>query len=514
MIKATGPIGDLRDEETATAPERMGRVRFVWWLFCVCFSLAGVQFCYSIQFALGTPLFHDELHLDPSTISIILSTAGPISGLIVQPVVGAWSDSLRSRWGRRRPFVAVGAFFCAAGMALIAASVDLGKLLGDDEKSERPGDHKYAIAFAITGLWIMNLFVNTIQGPARAIVADIVPADKQQDGNAMVSGVMGIAAIVANVMGAQLFLTAAPYRNLFAIGVVCVLLSAIPTLVVAKEGLPPMGSDDDTQRAGACGVFGKIFMAFATIPRKMVIVVVVFFLSWCAYSPYMIYITDYFGVEIYKGSTSHDLKERYQLGVQMGMYGLAVFAAVQWLFSFVLSPIVNKAGPAITFAVTQALATGAFVGFYFLARSGLSLTWMVAIAFTLMGTIAINFTTMNSVPFGLVRGLTGNKDAGLYMGVLNAASVVSQTATNLIAGVIISKAPHDAPNHNENVSYGILLGAALSVLAVFAALFLPRPVDETAILSERQPLINSDEGVKEKAPAGESSSVYGSTTSV
>lgn len=133
-----------------------------------------------------------------------MSTAGPISGLIVQPIVGVWSDTLDSKYGRRRPFILFGTLFCGLGMALIGASVGLGILCGDDDDGTSTSDHVFGLLFAITGLWVMNVFVNAVQGPARAIVADIVAEDKQQDGNAMVSGVMGMAGIVANIIGASL----------------------------------------------------------------------------------------------------------------------------------------------------------------------------------------------------------------------------------------------------------------------------------------------------------------------
>jgi hypothetical protein len=95
--------------------------------------------------------------------------------------------------------------FEAMGMLLIGNSYMIGNALGDKKHGDSQHDHTIALAFAvissilpdidlrpkIIGLWIMNLFVNVIQGPARAIVADIVPPSKQQLGNAMVSNVMG-----------------------------------------------------------------------------------------------------------------------------------------------------------------------------------------------------------------------------------------------------------------------------------------------------------------------------------
>jgi hypothetical protein len=66
----------------------------------------------SIQFAIGTPLFRQKLKVSDANIAIILSTAGPISGFLVQPVIGVLSDACQFRFGRRRPFILGGALLC------------------------------------------------------------------------------------------------------------------------------------------------------------------------------------------------------------------------------------------------------------------------------------------------------------------------------------------------------------------------------------------------------------------
>ena len=474
-------------------------LKFMLWLFCICCSLMGVQFVYSIQFALGAPLFQNKLMLSPSTVSIILATAGPISGFIVQPIVGVLSDSCSHKWGRRRIFILVGSICCCVGMLLIAFSVDLGNLFGDKADGLHPGDHVAGIVFAILGFWIMNLFVNTIQGPARAIVVDLAPADRQQDGNAMASGVMGMAAILANVIGAPLFTMAAPYRNLFIIGVVAVILSTIPTYIVAKEEryIPPE-TNGERPKWGSCNAFYKIYYAFRTIPRKMIIIVVVFFFSWCAYSPYMIYITTYFSENIYGGGDQTDH------GVEMGMYGLAIFAVFQWIFSLVLAPFIRCWKVNFVYAITQLLATVCYLAFIFIGKLD-TLTQKVAITYLLMALIAINFTTINAVPYGLVRGVVGNKDSGLYMGVLNAASVIAQTFANLLTSPILSSTAKtvkewgdgsDSSSYTttkkQNVVYAIIFGGIFSIFATICALFL-KDEEAEGTVAEKEPLIVNED---------------------
>jgi len=486
-----------------------GKVTFFIWLFAICCSLMGVQFVYSIQFSLGSPLFKNELKLKQSVIAIILATSGPISGFIVQPVVGVLSDGCHSKWGRRRPFILAGAIGCVVGMALIGASVDLGAALGDIRTSPDSHDHVWGIVLAISGLMIMNVFVNTIQGPARAIVLDLVPSDKQQDGNAMVSGVMGISAIIANLVGVPLFYTDEPYRNLFFLGVGFVLLASVITLIFAKEDQLQAVSDEDIDPSdpehkykGVAGAFYQIYYAFKTIPKAMVIVVLTYFFSWCAYSPFMIYTTSFFSDNIYGGG------ENTNKGITMGMYGLAIFSGAQWLFSLVLAPLTRRLPVHWVYFITQAIATLAYGAFYFIPQID-ALDTALAVTYLIMAVVAINFTTMNSVPFGLVRGIIGTKNAGLYMGVLNAASVVAQTATNMLAGLVLSLTEEDInyssesssfsltssmPTTIQNVTYAIVFGGALSIFAAICSLALRENKEkENQTPDETSPLIQTQQ---------------------
>lgn len=96
-------------------------------------------------------------------------------------------------------------------------------------------------------------------------------------------------------------MTPDPYRNLFFIGVIFLYFACVPTLIAAKE-VPYVPSEAElaekksrTPLRSFFNIFYKIYKGFRYMPKKMLIVVLVFFLSWAAYSPYMIYITNFFG---------------------------------------------------------------------------------------------------------------------------------------------------------------------------------------------------------------------------
>lgn len=446
-------------------------IKYTVWLFCLCFSLAGVQFIYSIQFAVGGPLFSQKLKVSNSMIAIILSTAGPISGFVVQPIVGVVSDNCTFRFGRRRIFILGGALLAVLGMGIIGFSAYFGKWCGDDPDGKSVGDHYRGLIFAIGGLWLMNVAVNVMQGPARALVTDVVDADKQQMGNAMVSNTMGLAAIVANVVGAQFLTTSEPYMYMFSMGMGFVLFSIVPTLLVAGE--KPYVRPADEKRVSVLGVFIKIYKGFRTMTFPMFRVVFVFFLCWCGYSPFMIYITTFFGKNVEGGDPDHS-KDVYQRGVKYGMYGTAGFALLSLLYSLVLPYLVNSRIPGLrfTYFVTQCLQTACFLLFLWFDQ-----LWVALLLTSLVG---INFTAFNSIPYALFADLTAGKDAGMYMGVLNSASVVAQTVTNSLASPIITW-------QDQNVKYGIAFGGIFAGVAALLVWFLPVKQAEEARKRELSP---------------------------
>ncbi|CAI7785164.1 unnamed protein product [Closterium sp. NIES-54] len=127
---------------------------------------------------------------------------GPISGLLVQPLVGVWSDSCRSPWGRRRPFIFSGALLVMAAVLIIGFSADLGYLLGD-ELHPQGGTRPMACALFVFGFWCLDLSNNTIQAPARALVADLTAPSSQLDAaNAWYSFWMAVGSVMGYSTGA------------------------------------------------------------------------------------------------------------------------------------------------------------------------------------------------------------------------------------------------------------------------------------------------------------------------
>eukprot|EP00026_Physarum_polycephalum_P006268 Phypoly_transcript_06310.p2 GENE.Phypoly_transcript_06310~~Phypoly_transcript_06310.p2 ORF type:complete len:223 (+),score=26.27 Phypoly_transcript_06310:1079-1747(+) len=206
------------------------------------------------------------------------------------------------------------------------------------------------------------------------------------------------------------------------------------------------------------------------MPNAVVRIFIVFFFSWCSYSPFMIYATIFFAQNVKHADAKTD-PLGYQKGVQLGMYALAVFAGVSTIFSVVLGKWVNKIGIKVTYFSTQLVGTICYAGLWLCAINKVfnGSTEALIIAMALTGLVAVNFTSFNSIPYALLSDSVANTDVGLYMGVLNSAITISQVVTNTIAGQVIVK------EANQNVAWAIGFGAAVSVIACVLVPILKMP---------------------------------------
>ncbi|KAK2408380.1 sucrose transport protein SUC8 [Trifolium repens] len=168
-----------------------------------CTVAAGVQFGWALQLSLLTP-YIQTLGIGHAFSSFIW-LCGPITGLVVQPCVGIWSDKCTSKFGRRRPFILAGSLMISFAVVLIGFSADIGYLLGDTNEHCRTfkGTRTRAAVIFILGFWMLDLANNTVQGPARALLADLAGPDQRNVSNAVFCSWMAVGNILGYSSGAS-----------------------------------------------------------------------------------------------------------------------------------------------------------------------------------------------------------------------------------------------------------------------------------------------------------------------
>ncbi|KAL3654215.1 sugar transporter [Castilleja foliolosa] len=218
-------------------------------LILSCTVAAGVQFGWALQLSLLTP-YIQTLGIGHEFSSFIW-LCGPITGLVVQPCVGIWSDKCTSKYGRRRPFIFVGSLMISVAVLVIGYSADIGYILGDTKEhcSTYKGTRTRAAIVFVIGFWMLDLANNTVQGPARALLADLSGPDQRNSSNAVFCSWMAVGNILGFSSGASgnwhrwfPFLTSRaccePCGNLkaaFLVAVVFLTLCTLVTLYFAKE---------------------------------------------------------------------------------------------------------------------------------------------------------------------------------------------------------------------------------------------------------------------------------------
>ncbi|KAL8196484.1 hypothetical protein R6Q57_024779 [Mikania cordata] len=168
-----------------------------------CTVAAGVQFGWALQLSLLTP-YIQTLGIGHAFSSFIW-LCGPITGLVVQPCVGIWSDKCSSKYGRRRPFILLGSLMISLSVIIIGFSADIGYLIGDTKEhcSTFKGARPRAAFVFILGFWMLDLANNTVQGPARALLADLAGPDQRNSANAIFCSWMAVGNILGFLSGSS-----------------------------------------------------------------------------------------------------------------------------------------------------------------------------------------------------------------------------------------------------------------------------------------------------------------------
>eukprot|EP01135_Chromosphaera_perkinsii_P003007 Nk52_evm29s232 gene=Nk52_evmTU29s232 len=220
-------------------PEREQEQPLPWWrLALVTVILLGCQFCWQIQIGLSTYAFR-TLGM-PRGVVALAWLAGPISGMVVQPIVGAWSDTLLTRWGRRKPFLVGGMLLITSSLFLFAYSDVIGKFFGDSTEDCEEGKCPIGLGMSVISFVILDFSINAVQCPGRTLFVDVVPLEQQRYANAYFSFMTGCGNVLAALLGAIVpaedpWFFANKIQAVYVMAIVVVLASMGTTIVFVRE---------------------------------------------------------------------------------------------------------------------------------------------------------------------------------------------------------------------------------------------------------------------------------------
>ncbi|KAI8924680.1 major facilitator superfamily domain-containing protein [Entophlyctis helioformis] len=344
---------------TQAAPKDLSLARLV--LLTVC--LAGVQFTWTIELAFGTPYLL-SLGLAKSLTALVW-LAGPLSGLLIQPIIGVYSDCTTLHLGRRRPFMLGGGLLVVVSICMIAFSREIAetlvrlwtsKSLPLDSRETLDLIHGATIGLAVTGFYFLDFSINAVQACCRALIIDVSPLHQQETANAWAGGMLGLGNVLGYFVGYLDLPRWLPALGSTQIQVLCVIAIAWFTLTISATCLATPEKRHVVAHHDQICVWwqplAQIFRAMWFLPKPIQSICNVQFLAWLGWFPFLFYITSWVADQIRPvgisgsgdgpSSTLPDDVPSEQ-GTRAGSFALLLFAIVSVVTGFVLPAIVRRA---------------------------------------------------------------------------------------------------------------------------------------------------------------------------
>jgi maltose/moltooligosaccharide transporter len=432
------------------------------------FGFLGIQFGWGLQMANMSPIY-EYLGARADQLAY-LWLAAPITGLLVQPIIGHASDRTWGRLGRRRPYFLTGAILSSVALILMPRSS--------------------ALWMAAGLLWILDASINISMEPFRAFVADLLPESQRTGGFVMQSFFIGLGAIFASAMpyilthgfhisdraGAS---SAIPYtvRLSFYLGAAVFFGAVLYTILTTKE-YPPDDLEEfrrkKESRQGIAVFVADIFDAIRTMPRTMRQLAPVQFCTWLG----LFCMWLYFGVAIARSvfGASSPQSPAYTDGVKWGGICFAVYSVMTFIFAMILPRLADALGRKFTHVAC--LACG---GVGLLSVGVIHSQWML---FGPMIGVGIAWASILSMPYAVLVGSLPPTRFGVYMGIFNAFIVIPEIIAgacfNRVVNFLIPRLPAsiDVRLAVVMIGGGALLLAALLMLRVQeqSQTFAPAPI--------------------------------------
>ncbi|KAB0678099.1 MFS transporter [Aureimonas leprariae] len=421
----------------------------------------GIQYSFGMQQTAVNPIFQ-FIGARPDDLPI-LNLAGPITGLLIQPMIGALSDRTWSeRWGRRKPFFLVGAIGCSICLFLFP--------------------FVSAVWMAVLLLWLLDASNNTAMEPYRAFIADKLPPSQLGKGFLAQSFFTGFGITLANIslFVFQTVITGAtaagiPYWVVgsFMLGAVCSIGSVLISILSTPE-IPPTEAELKAMREHKGSAFGfirEVWDAIVEMPIELRKLGLVYLFQWYAMVCYWQFVTLSMAQSVWGTTDAHSEGFKQAVGwtgLVNGWYNIVTFSV-----AFSLVAFARRRGARIVHMACLLCAAAALLIFPHLTNKYLLFIPIVG--------LGIAWASIMGVPYIMAVRMIPSTRYGVYMGIINMMIVVPMLIHSVTFGSIYSNLLGDNPN-NAITFAGILLAVAAVAMLWIKEPPIVRDVDEVMVM--------------------------------
>ncbi|WP_258139439.1 MFS transporter [Mucilaginibacter phenanthrenivorans] len=423
-----------------------------WQIVNMNFGFFGLQYSFGLQQANMSPIY-SYLGAHESKLPY-LWLAGPITGLIIQPIVGAFSDKTVTKYGRRTPYFLVGAIFCSIALFFMPYSS--------------------SVWMAASILWILDASNNITQEPYRAFVSDKLNEDQHPIGFLTQSAFTGLGQTLAYLTPTLLIFFGVskiavnenhiPVTTIiaFIIGAFMSIGSILYTLKTTKE--LPISADEKERilktSKGISATFKEIADAVITMPRAMKQMIPMMFFSWYAMFIYWIYIAKCLSGSVFGSVTNGAASSFREADLLTGKIG-AFYNFVAFLSAFALAWYAKRYGAKIVHALCLTCAGAGLLVLPHIHSSSLVFIPMIG--------MGLSWASMMGSPYVILAGNIPAEKTGVYMGIFNMFIVIPMLLQNVTMPLYYENWLGNSPQN------AIMLGGVLLILAALSVLLITTP---------------------------------------
>ena len=405
----------------------------------------GIQYSFGLQQSAVNPIY-DFLGAKPDEIPW-LNLAGPMTGLLVQPIIGALSDKTwHPRFGRRKPYFFIGAILCSLALFLFPFSSELWMAAGL--------------------LWILDAGNNTAMEPYRAFIADKLDSEQQPTGFLAQSFFTGLGQTLANfslflfpmvIVGYTGKLPTWVFAS-FMLGSVCSIATVWWSMKTTPE-IPPTEEEIReirSQKLNLLSPFTDVFSAIKDMPRVMWQLALVYLFQWYALFCYWQNSSKSIAQSVFNATPEN--KDLYGQAVALagsvnGWYNIITFVS-----AFALVGFAKKYSAKWVHFMCLVIAGLGFIWFPFIENK-----WLLYVAISGFG---IGWASMMGVPYLLVVGSIPKERYGVYMGIINMMIVLPMLLQTVTFGYILRTFLNNDSGNAILFAGVLLLIAALATLRI------------------------------------------------
>ncbi len=438
-----------------------------WQIWNMSFGFLGIQFGFALQNGNASRILQ-SLGADVEHLSWFW-LAAPLTGMMVQPVIGYFSDKTWTSLGRRRPFFLAGAILASFGLMLMPNAGILAGFLPP--------------LFIGAGiLMIMDTSFNIAMEPFRALVADNLPSEQRTLGFSIQTFLIGIGAVIGSWLPyifANWFHVDkmaepghVPYNVTlsFYVGAVIFLITILWTVMTTKE-FPPeeyvkymSEHPEDAEKGG----IREIWNDFKKMPKTMKQLGLTQFFSWFALFSMWVFTTPAVATHVYGLSQSDTTSANYQdagnwVGIIFGVYN-----GVSAIYAIFLPFIARKLGRKTTHAVSLVCGGFGLISIYFVSDPNY-------LIFSMIG-VGIAWASILAMPYAILAGAIPPTKMGIYMGIFNFFITLPQIINGIIGGPIVKYV------YGSHAIYALVMAGVFMFLAAASVIVVE---DKDDLLSSR-----------------------------